>query len=158
MSRILEEHLINSLRGGNAFVPLKDALNEINPEIRNKLVNNATHSIWEELEHMRLTQEDIVNYMLDTKWVSPDWPSGYWPKSNDDYSDTEWKKTYNGFFSDLQKAIGIVENRDIDLLTIIPHTKEHTYLREILLIIEHNAYHIGKILDLRKSFGDWKIN
>lgn len=156
MNKILREHLIISLKGGNAFVPFSETLKNVEPQKRNIWLNDSTHSIWEELEHMRITQEDIVNYILDPNWVSPEWPTNYWPERRDNISDTDWNVTFNGFFNDLRKTIDIVKNEKIDLLSIIPHTKEHTYLREILLVIEHNAYHIGKILDIRKSLGDWK--
>ncbi len=156
MNDILRDHLIKSLKGGNAFVPYKEALKNVNPKKRNLKINEKTHSVWEELEHLRIAQEDIINYMLDANWKSPEWPTNYWPTKKDTVSDSEWNNSLNGFLSDLDKAIKITEDENIDLLSIIPHTKEHTYLREILLIIEHNAYHIGKILDIRKSLGDWK--
>jgi uncharacterized damage-inducible protein DinB len=156
MNEILRDNLVKSLKGGNAFVPINNALENVDPKIRNKKANENTHSVWEELEHMRIAQEDIINYMLDANWKSPEWPAEYWPKEKDNISDTEWNNSLNGFLSDLDKAITIAKDENIDLLSIIPHTKEHTYLREILILIEHNAYHTGKILDIRKSLGDWK--
>lgn len=156
MSKILREHLVKSLKGGNAFVPFKEALNNIDPKKRNSRANEKTHSVWEELEHLRIAQEDIINYMLDADWKSPEWPTNYWPKKKENVSDNEWNNSINGFLSDLDRAIKITEDENIDLLSIIPHTKEHTYFREILLIIEHNAYHLGKIIDIRKSLYDWK--
>jgi len=156
MNEILREHLVKSLTGGNAFVQYKKALKNVTPQIRNKRASENNHSVWEELEHMRITQEDIINYMLDADWKSPEWPTEYWPKEKGNISEAEWKNSLEGFLSGLDKAIEITKDESIDLLSIIPHTKEHTYLREILLIIEHNAYHLGKILDIRKSLGDWK--
>ncbi len=156
MNDIIREHLVKALTGGNAFVPYKEALKNIDPKKRNIKANEFTHTVWEEIEHMRIAQEDIINYMLDADWKSPEWPKEYWPKKKDIISEVEWKNALDGFLSGLDKAIEITNDESIDLLSIIPHTKEHTYLREILLIIEHNAYHIGKILDIRKSLGDWK--
>lgn len=152
----LKKQLINSLKGGQAFAPIEKSLKNISPEKRNIKIDKNQHTVWEELEHLRLAQEDIYQYMFNPDWKSPDWPSGYWPKPANELKDEEWEKTYIGFLKDLNDVIGFVRNTKIDLLKIIPHTKEHTYLREILLIIEHNAYHIGKIVDIRKALDDWR--
>ena len=152
---VLRKQLCKSLTGGQAFVPLEKAISNVKPELRNVRPNENLHSVWEELEHLHIAQEDIINYMLDPKWKSPKWPDDYWPKSNDDLSDDDWQKSYNNFLDGINKAIEIVNDEKIDLLSVIPHTKSHTYLREILVLIEHNAYHTGKIVDIRKALGDW---
>ncbi|MEJ2103752.1 MAG: DinB family protein [Ignavibacteriaceae bacterium] len=152
---ILREQLIKALNGGQAFTPFKEALEGIAQENRNKKVNENTHTIWQELEHIRIAQEDILQYMIDPNWKSPRWPDEYWPRESKDLSEKTWQKSYEGFFNDLHSVIQLVKNPEIDLLEIIPHTENHTYLREILLIIEHNAYHIGKIVDIRKSLNNW---
>jgi len=151
----LRKHLVNSLKGGQAFVPIEKAINNISRAVRNKKPDENLHSIWEELEHMRIAQEDILQYMINPEWQSPEWPEGYWPASAADLSDEKWDKTYSGFMQDFIKTIDLVNDSKIDLLAIIPHTTAHTYLREITIIIEHNAYHIGKIMDIRKSLGNW---
>ena len=152
---VLRKQLSKSLKGGQAFVPIAKAISNVKPELRNVRPNEKLHSVWEELEHLRIAQEDIINYMLDANWKSPKWPDDYWPESNDNLSDDEWQKSYNNFLDGINKAIEIVNDDGIDLLSIIPHTESHTYFREILVLIEHNAYHIGKIVDIRKALGDW---
>ena len=152
---ILRKQLVNSLKGGQAFVPIEKAINNVSPAVRNKKPNENIHSIWEELEHIRLAQEDIYKYMINPDWQSPKWPEGYWPKLTISLSDEQWGKTYNGFINDLNKVIELVHDPSIDLLTIIPHTTAHTYLREFSIIVEHNAYHVGKIVDIRKVLNDW---
>ena len=151
----LREHVVNSLKGGQAFVPIEKVINNLSPAVRNKKPNENLHSIWEELEHIRIAQEDILQYVINPEWQSPKWPEGYWPKLNINLSDKQWEKTYNGFINDLNKVIELVNNPKIDLLAIIPHTTAHTYLREFSIIVEHNAYHLGKIVDIRKALGDW---
>ena len=151
----LREQLIKALNGGQAFVPFKEAIEGIKPENRTLKANKNTHSIWQEFEHIRIAQEDILQYMLDPDWKSPKWPDEFWPKESKELSEKAWKNTYDGFFKDLDTVVKLVKNPEIDLLEIIPHTKSHTYLREILLIIEHNAYHIGKLVDIRKSLNNW---
>jgi len=152
----LKEHIVNSLRGGQAFVPIEKAIANVDPKIRNKRPNDHLHSVWEELEHLRIAQEDIYKYMIDPNWESPKWPDNYWGDPSIDVTDKVWEKTHTGFLKDFDDVIALVENPDTDLLKIIPHTKSHTYLRECLVLIEHNAYHIGKIIDIRKALNDWK--
>src|SRR5262245_21184335 len=77
---ILRQNLVESLRGGHAHVTPKQALNGLEPALRNVRPANSPHSVWEKLEHMRLAQEDILRYTLDASWVSPEFPEGYWPK------------------------------------------------------------------------------
>lgn len=151
----LREHLAKSLKGGQAFVPIEKALQGIKPELRNVKPNSRLHSIWEELEHMRIAQEDIINYMLKPDWKSPKWPQGYWKQIDNELNEEQWQNTLNGFLDDLNSVIELINNPEIDLLSIIPHTQVHTYFREITIIIEHNAYHTGKIVDIRKTLNNW---
>lgn len=152
----LRTHIVNSLKGGQAFIPIEKAIANVDPKIRNVRPNDHLHSIWEELEHLRIAQEDIYQYMIDADWESPEWPDNYWADPATNVTDKIWEKTHSGFLKDLNDVIKLVENPDIDLLKVIPYTKSHTYLRECLILIEHNAYHIGKIIDIRKALGDWK--
>ena len=152
----LREQLTKSLGGGQAFLPYRKALEGIKPELRNRKPNTNLHSIYQELEHMRLAQQDLLYYAIEEKWESPDWPEGFWPDPDMELTEMEWEKTVDGFFSDLGKAVKLVNDPQIDLLSIIPGSDEYTYLREIVIIIEHNAYHLGKIMDIRKALGNWK--
>ena len=152
---VLRENLIKSLQSGQAFVSYKKGLAGIKPELRNIRPNKAIHSIYEELEHMRRAQEDLFNYMLDSDWESPNWPEGFWPYPEQVLSGKEWKKTVDGFFDVLKKTAELVGDKSINLLSIVPGATEYTYLREILIIIEHNSYHFGKILDKRKILDNW---
>jgi len=149
------KNLVELLRGGSAHVSIEKALDDINPEIRNFRGTPNIHSIYEELEHMRIAQEDILKYTLSEGWESPEWPVGYWPDDNDSMNDAIWNNTFTGFFRDLESMIHLVNDESIDLTQEIPHGDSRTYLREILLVADHNAYHIGKIIDIRKILGDW---
>jgi hypothetical protein len=143
------------LRGGSAHITFEEAIRDINPGIRNFRPVPALHSVYEELEHMRIAQEDIYRYMIEEGWESPEWPSGYWPEEAGDISTEQWDSTINRFKADLEGVLTLISDPDIDLTQPIPHGPRHTYLREILLIADHNAYHLGKIVDIRKSLGDW---
>jgi hypothetical protein len=106
---------------------------------------------------MRLAQQDLLYYAFEDGWEPRPWPEGFWPEPGHKASDEEWDMAVDGFMSDLEKAVELVKNPDIDLLSIIPGSvNKFTFLREISIIIEHNAYHLGKILDIRKTLGHWK--
>ena len=152
---ILRDNIVQLLKGGQAFVTFEQALKNVKPELRNKKPSKEIHSIWENLEHMRIAQEDILKYTIDPKWVSPDWPKDYWPKETDAIKNKDWTDSINSFLKDLGEVIKLAENERIDLTSVIPHTKEHTYLREILLVADHNAYHLGQIVSVRKLLNDW---
>ena len=151
----LREHLVKSLKGGQAFVQYRRALEDVKPEFRGVRSNEAIHSIYEELEHMRLAQKDLLDFALDPDWKPTEWPEGFWPEAGHKPTEEEWKKSLNGFLRDQNRAVKFAQNTNIDLLSMVPQT-ENTYLRELMVIIEHNSYHFGKILDIRKSLGDWK--
>jgi hypothetical protein len=153
---ILREHLVRSLKGGQAFAVYEKALSGVKPEFINVRSGEALHSIYEELEHMRIAQNDLLYYAFDEGWEPRPWPGGFWPEPGFEASEADWEEAVEGFMKDLEKAVKLVENPDIDILSVIPGSvNEFTYLREIMIIIEHNAYHLGKIVDIRKALGDW---
>lgn len=151
----LKADLLEFIGKDPAHVGARKSFHDLNPENRHTKVENFSHTIWEELEHLRLAQEDILRYMLTPDWKSPKWPEGYWPKEKENLTNEEWDKSLSGFFTDLEELQEFVSNTKIDLTEKIPHTKNHTYLREILLIIDHNAYHLGKVVEMRKALKNW---
>ncbi len=152
---ILRNNLIEVLKGGSAHVTYEMALNNIDKENRHKRPASEIHTIWEELEHIRLAQKDILQYTIDSSWESPKWPEGYWPDPNIQPTEEIWNSSLSAFLADLNEVIKLVQDPDIELTKIIPHTKNHTYLREILLISDHNAHHLGQIIQVRKLLKNW---
>jgi len=152
---ILRQNLVELLRGGHAHVTLEQALDGLAPAARDARPANCPHSVWENVEHMRLAQEDILRYTLDSSWVSPDFPDGYWPKETNVLSDETWAASVDAFSADLEEVIKLVEDRSMDLTAEIPHGEGRTYLRQVLLVADHNAYHLGQIVQIRKALGDW---
>lgn len=155
--KILRNHLVKLLKGGQAFITFDQALKNVKPELRNKRPSGQIHSVWENLEHIRIAQEDILKYSIDPEWESPDWPKGYWPESSSSIDDKTWINSISSFLNDQEEVLKLVKNEKINLTSIIPHTKEHTYLREILLVADHNAYHLGQIMIARKLLNDWPV-
>lgn len=153
--KVFRENLINALTKEQAHISLKSALKNLKPENRNKKPSADVHSVWELLEHIRIAQEDIVQYILNPDWISPEWPKFYWPKEKAKISDDEWNNSISKLYNDLQKLVDIIKDEKTDLTSVIPHTKNHTYLREILIVIDHNSHHAGQIISTRKMIGDW---
>jgi uncharacterized damage-inducible protein DinB len=152
---ILRQHLVELLRGGQAHATVEQALDGLNPALRNVRPVTGGHSVWEEFEHMRLAQEDILRYTLDDSWTSPPFPEGYWPKATEQLTEEAWAASVAAFFADLEDLVELAQDTNVDLMAEIAHGEGHTYLREILLIADHNAYHLGQIVLTRKILGDW---
>ncbi|MFP5261082.1 MAG: DinB family protein [Blastocatellia bacterium] len=152
---VLRENLIGLMRGGHAHATPEKALAGVDPKLRNARPGPGLHSVWEELEHIRIAQEDILRYTLDPSWESPEWPGGYWPAQTESLAEELWSASVSGFFRDLEEAIKLIRDEGRDLTDEIPHGEGRTYLRQILLIADHNAYHFGQIVQTRKALGDW---
>jgi len=153
--KCLRDALTQLLGGGEAHLGLEKALDGLRPELRHVRPTEGTYSVWELLEHMRIAQEDILRYTIDPSWKSPDWPDGYWPAGNGRVTEDMWNRALTGFLNDRNAVLRIVRDVKCDLTARIPHGKGHTYLREILLTADHNAYHLGQIVQARKLLGNW---
>jgi len=116
----------------------------------------AEHSPWEILEHMRLAQWDILQFTHDTKHISPEWPKGYWPETQAPPNDAAWGKSVKAFRTDLEAMCELVGNESTNLYAQIPNGEGQTTLREALLIADHNAYHLGELVLVRRLLGAWK--
>lgn len=151
----LRGELVSLLEGGQAHAPVRKALADVSPRVRNLRAEEHVPSVYEELEHMRIAQEDIVRYTLDPGWKSPPWPDGYWPSPSGDRGVKAWDGALSGFLGDLEDLVRWVKETDTDLTTPVPHGEGRTYLRQVLLVADHNAYHSGQIVQTRKILGDW---
>jgi hypothetical protein len=153
---VLRDQIVELLRGGEAHVKADAALGNVDPQFRNVSPPGDVHSVWEELEHMRIAQQDILRYTVDVSWTSPEWPDGYWPDTSEIVTDEMWQASLDGFLANLAELISLVQDTTVDLTAKIPHGDWRTYLRQILLVADHNAYHLGQIVQTRKLLGDWR--
>jgi hypothetical protein len=151
----LREHLIDLLTGSNAHVNFDAAIKELPASLRGKRPKGCEFSPWQLLEHLRIAQWDILEFSLDAKHVSPPWPSGYWPPTVAPPDETAWDKSVRTFRRDRKTFCALVEDPSTDLYARIPHGDGQTILREALLIADHNAYHIGQLILVRKLLGAW---
>ncbi|HUI50711.1 MAG TPA: DinB family protein [Terriglobales bacterium] len=152
----LQDHLVELLEGGHAHITFDDAAKNWPAKLQGIRPEGTAHSPWEVLEHMRLAQWDILEFTRNPKHVSPEWPSGYWPKTPAPPDAKAWNKSIQSFRADLSAMIKLVQNKKTDLFTPLPHGTGQTVLREALLVADHNAYHLGEILLLRRLLGAWK--
>jgi len=151
----LREQLVALLKGGGAHVHFMDALDGFPEAKRGTFVEGLAHTGWQLIEHVRIAQWDIVEFSRDPKHVSPGFPEGYWPKTPVPPDQAAWQKSVEAFQQDLQEMIKLVNNSKTDLYMVIPHGDGQTILRQALLLADHNAYHLGQLIDLRRALGAW---
>jgi hypothetical protein len=152
----LRKHLLELLKGGGAHAKFDDVIKGLPAKLRGERPAKFPHSPWMLLEHMRLAQRDILEFSCNAKHVSPPWPSGYWPKTESPANAAAWNKSLEQFRRDLQAMQKLVSNQKTDLFARIAWGDGQTILREALLVADHNAYHLGQMLDLRRMLGAWK--
>ena len=152
--QVVREALVALLTKGNAHVTVEQAMEGLPAELRGKRPAPGVHSVWEELEHMRLAQEDILRYTQDQGWASPDWPQGYWP-AEPAPTEAQWSDTVARFRADLAEVEALIRDPARDLTARLPQGQDRTYLRQVLLVADHNAYHLGQIVTTRKLLGAW---
>lgn len=121
-----------------------------------KNIPTLAHTAWDILYHMWMTQWDILEFVRDPSHESPQWPEGYWPRDAGTVSAKKWAETAEKHRADLRAMIALVKDPAIDLLSPIPHGSGQTVLREVLLVIDHNSYHLGQLVDLRRLLGAWE--
>lgn len=109
------------------------------------------HSAWELLEHLRLAQNDILRFGLEPRYRSPKWPQGYWPRRRAPPNPSAWGISARAFLTDLRACQRIARDRRIDLLAPLPHALEANWLLELLLVADHNAWHLGQLMQLRRG-------
>jgi hypothetical protein len=153
--RVLREQLLALLRGGNAHDGLSQVVAEFPMEHINRKPLNVDYSFWQLLEHMRITQWDIVEFVRNPQHISPNWPQGYWPSQDETVDEARWQQTIQAFRADLDAVQTLASDPAVDLLAEIPHAPGYTILREALLVADHNAYHIGEFGILRQVTGTW---
>lgn len=152
----LRKHLVDLMRGGNAHADFDKAVRGLPPKLRGARVKQLPYTPWRLLDHMRIAQWDIVEFSRDPKHVSPDWPEGYWPKADAPASAKAWDASVAAFKKDLAAMEALVENPKTDLFARISHGTGQTILREALLLADHNSYHLGQFILLRRLLGAWK--
>ena len=151
----LREHVVYLLDGGGAHLDFDKAVAGLPTELRGATAPNLPHSPWQLVEHMRLCQWDILEFSINADHVSPDFPDGYWPDTVAPPDDLAWDRCLSQFRADAESMRKLVQADSTDLLAKIPHGTGQTILREALLVADHNAYHLGQLVAVRRAIGAW---
>ena len=151
--RHLRQNLNYLLAGGGAHAKFDDVIKGLPAKLRGSRPANFPHSPWMLLEHLRLAQWDILEFSRNPKYVALKWPDDYWPQKATPPSGAAWNQSIQQFRRDLKAIEALVANPETDLFARIPWGDGQTILREALLVADHNAYHLGQLVMLRKSIG-----
>ncbi|MGH9324025.1 MAG: DinB family protein [Vicinamibacteria bacterium] len=152
----IREQTLRALRGGSAHLDVIEALRDVPPEARGRKAPGLPHTPWQLLEHLRIAQEDILEFARNPEHESPKFPSGYWPESESPPDDSAWETSLERFRSDLEALQEVVANRAVDLTEPLPHLDGPTWFREVMLVVSHNAYHVGQVVLTRRALGAWE--
>jgi hypothetical protein len=152
---ILRQQLLQLLDGRGAHMPFEAAVAEFPDEAINRRPPNVPYTPWHLLEHIRIAQADILDYIRNRAYLAPNWPEEYWPARDALATPQQFAGTIARFEADRAALHDIVADPATDLLAVIPDTPGHTILREIRVIADHNAYHVGEFAILRQVMGTW---
>jgi len=153
--KALREHLVKLLKGGDAHADFEQAVKDFPMELRGKAPKGAEHSAWEVLEHLRIAQWDILDFSRNPDYKERAWPKEYWPETQAPPNANAWTKSVKAFQNDLQEMCDLVADEKTDLFAKIPHGSGQTILREALVVADHNGYHLGEMVLLRRMLGAW---
>jgi hypothetical protein len=152
----LRQHLLALLRGGSAHVNFDAAVAHLPARLRGIKPQGSPHTAWQLLEHLRITQRDILEFSRDAKHKSPEWPAGYWPPTEAPPDNHAWDHSVRNFRADAKAIEELIADSAADLYAPLPHGDGQTLLREALLVADHNAYHLGQLVFLRRLLNAWE--
>lgn len=151
----LRRQLAELLDGIGAHMPFEEAVADLPDEAINLRAPNVDYTLGQLVEHLRLTQADILRYVTDPDYVEPDWPADYWPDRDTTATRADFDATVRAFLADKAALRALVMDPARDLFAVIPGTPGHTLLREVRIDADHNAYHVGEFAILRQIMGIW---
>jgi DinB superfamily len=152
----LRKHLLDLLDGGHAHAAFDDVIANFPARSYGEVPKGLPHSAWMLLEHLRITQRDILEFSRNPKYKAQKWPDDYWPKKPAPPDPAAWDKSVKSFRDDLAAMKKLVSDSKTDLFAEIPWGEGQTVLREALLVADHNSHHLGQLIDVRRLLGIWK--
>ena len=151
----LRTHLAKLLDWEDAHASFDTAVEGIPPELYGRRPEGLPYSPWQLLEHIRITQADILDFCVNPDYRERKWPTNYWPQSAAPPSPEAWGESVGACRADREVLKTLATNPGVDLFARIPHGQGQTYLRELLLVADHNAYHVGELVAVRRLLGAW---
>lgn len=152
----LRQQLAKLIDWKEAHAGLQDAIADFPADLRGRVPEGFPHSGWQLLEHLRITLWDILEFSRDARHKSPPWPEGYWPKNAAPDGKDDWDKSVKAIEDLVEDMRKLILDPKRDLFAPLPHGSGQTLLREALLAGDHNAYHIGQLVLVRRALGAWK--
>ena len=149
----IRESLAELLAGDQAHLNPALALSDLALELQGQRPAGLPYSPWELLEHLRLTQHDIVEFITNPDYQEPDFPAGYWPATASPPGAQAWQSSRQSFLAELDSLIQIAQDSSRDLEAMVPWGSGQTLMRELLLAADHNSYHLGQMVILRRLLG-----
>ncbi|MBU2491790.1 MAG: DinB family protein [Bacteroidetes bacterium] len=153
-NKIIRDELFNLMYGKNAHATFEQAVENFPYNFINKKVVGIDHSPWQIIEHMRIAQWDILEFIRNPEYQELEFPVEYWPKEISATFEM-WEESILNFKADFSEFIKIINNENTQFFASIPHAKDYTIFREILLLANHNSYHTGQLIFIRKAFNIW---
>ena len=151
----IREHFAKLLSWEDAHTTFESAVADLPAELRGTKPSNLPYSPWQLIEHLRITQADILDFCRNSSYQERKWPDDYWPASDGPPSSAEWERSIADFQRDREELRRLGADPKRDLFARIPHGTGQTYLRELLLVADHNAYHVGQLIAVRRLLGTW---
>lgn len=151
----IRSQLSLELAGGTAFVPLDKAIEGIPFEFADRVVDGWDYNLWQLVEHIRLGQEDLINYTVNPDYTEPKFPDDFWPATASPPDEAAWEQSVQAVLDGLERTRMLLSDMSLGLTEPVPWAKNHNLLRGVLLIHGHNAYHNGQVVALRKVLGIW---
>ncbi len=152
----LRRQLADALEWHDAHVDFERAVEGVPPDARGRKPQGVPYSLWQLIEHLRISQRDVLEFCRSPNYVEQKWPDDYWPQTDAPPDAEAWDKSIAAFRRDRDALKALASDPRLDLFAAIPHGSGQTYLRELVLMIDHNAYHIGELVAVRRALGLWR--
>jgi hypothetical protein len=152
----IRDHLARMLEWGEAHATFDAAVAELPPDLRGRVPPGLPYSPWQLVEHLRITQHDILEFCRNAEYHELEWPDQYWPPSVSPPSADAWDDSLRRYREDRAALQSLARDPAVELTARIPHGTGQTYLRELLLAADHTAYHVGELIVVRRLLGAWK--
>lgn len=149
--KLLRDQLVHAMRGDQSHITFEKAIEGLPADLRGRKAAGSPHTAWQLLEHLRIAQNDILDFSRNSDYKPMKWPDEYWPKSETPPDSHAWDNSVEVFEKDAAEMEELVRDANQDLFKVIPHGDGQTLLQEALTLAAHNSYHLGQLVFLKKA-------
>ena len=154
--QMMRDQLLELLRGGGGHLKFEDAIADLPPNLYGGKPPGQPHTPWRLLEHLRIAQHDILEFSRNAHYKAPKWPDEYWPTTDGPAKASDWDTSVRQFQADNKAMQELVSDPKTDLLSPVPHGQGQTIFRQAMLVADHNSYHLGQLVIVRRLLGAWE--